>query len=293
MTDGSIRTVAVVGLGKMGRPIAANVASAGYSTVGWNRSRVAEVEGVRFCETAAEAVSDADVVLSVLATSDAFDAVFFGRSDELSVPVRRNAVIVDLATVAPRKATQNRMRFARHEINYVDAPMSGSTLAATNRALVFMVGADHASFERVSPLLGSLGAQAVHVGDVGTGMATKLVVNGVVHSLNTALAEAMDLATASGLDRATTYDILEAGAVGAPLTKYKRAQFVDDDTSVAFSIDLMAKDLHLISSHAAEIGASIPLTSVVSSIVAAAQGRGLGAEDMAAIRRGLTSASVR
>lgn len=281
-------SVAVVGLGHMGLPIASNVAAAGFDTTGWNRSRIDSAVDFKIASTLAEAVADVDVVVSVLATSAALESVFFDDGSVLPA-MKPGSIVIDSSTASPNDAREFAERFDRSGIRYIDAPMSGSTLAAATAQLVFMVGGDRDVVDEASPLLEVIGSRVVHVGAVGTGMATKLVVNSVVHSLNAALAEAIELASCAGLDLSTTYDVLEAGAVAAPLVKYKRSQFVDNDPTVAFSIDLMAKDLRLISDLADQVATSMPVSGQVSTLTTRAQRHGDGRLDMSSVRAHLTA----
>lgn len=123
-----------------------------------------------------------------------------------------------------------------------------------------------------------------HLGDVGAGATMKLVVNAMVHALNVSLSEAFVLALKAGLDRERVYDVLEASAVGAPFVHYKRTAFVDPaGAPVAFSLDLVAKDLRLISGLAADVGARMDQSDTNHRLVAEAVTAGLGERDMSAL----------
>jgi 3-hydroxyisobutyrate dehydrogenase-like beta-hydroxyacid dehydrogenase len=125
-----------------------------------------------------------------------------------------------------------------------------------------------------------------HLGAVGSGATVKLVVNSVIFALNAALSEALVLAERAGLDREATYDVLAAGAVGAPYVHYKRDAFLrPDETPVAFSLDLVARDHELIDALAESVGASMPLGYAAHALVAAAAAAGLGSQDMSAVAR--------
>ena len=134
-------------------------------------------------------------------------------------------------------------------------------------------------------MLESFAATIFHLGDVGSGAVMKLVVNSVIHAINAAVSEAFVLAEKAGLDRATTYDVLEASAVGAPFVKYKRPDFVDPESApVSFTLDLVAKDLDLIAHLADDVSAPMPQADATRALVARAiADAGLGDADMAAV----------
>jgi 3-hydroxyisobutyrate dehydrogenase-like beta-hydroxyacid dehydrogenase len=123
------------------------------------------------------------------------------------------------------------------------------------------------------------------VGEVSAGQAMKLAVNLVVHDLNAALAEALVLAENVGIAREDAYDVLADSVVAAPFVGYKRAAFLDPDTPVAMSLDLVRKDLRLIAELAADVGVAIEVTTAAEAVVEAACEAGHGSEDMAALSR--------
>jgi 3-hydroxyisobutyrate dehydrogenase/2-hydroxy-3-oxopropionate reductase len=147
-----------------------------------------------------------------------------------------------------------------------------------------MVGGDQAALDRVRPVLAVLGDTVVRVGGTGAGATMKLVVNSVLLGLNQAVAEGLVLAERAGLDRTTAYDVLAAGAVGAPFVRYKRDAFLDPDgTPVAFTLDLVAKDLGLARALAARVGARADQLAVNEAVAAEAVAHGFGDRDLAAV----------
>jgi 3-hydroxyisobutyrate dehydrogenase/2-hydroxy-3-oxopropionate reductase len=124
----------------------------------------------------------------------------------------------------------------------------------------------------------------IHVGPRGSGAAAKLAVNALVHGLNVALSEALVLAERAGVNRAIAYDVFASGAAGAPFVQYKRAAYENPEgTPVAFSLDLVAKDLELINALGQRVGAPLRQAEVGLSIVRAAIAAGLGEADLSAI----------
>ncbi len=137
-----------------------------------------------------------------------------------------------------------------------------------------MVGGDAADLDRARPALEALAKTIFHLGPLGTGAAMKLATNAVIFGLNGALSEGLVLAELAGIDRAAAYDVLAASAVGAPYVGYKRAAFLDPDgTPVAFSLDLAAKDLRLITAFAESLGLGVPQATVNLEVIRSASDR--------------------
>jgi 3-hydroxyisobutyrate dehydrogenase/2-hydroxy-3-oxopropionate reductase len=147
-----------------------------------------------------------------------------------------------------------------------------------------MVGGDVEALEKVRPLLDAVAARVLHMGAHGTAATMKLAVNAVVFALNQALSEALVLAEAAGVARESAYELFGASAVAAPFVHYKRAAFENpDDAPVAFSLDLVAKDMALVSDLATEVGARMDQHAVNQAVVREALRAGFGPRDMSAI----------
>jgi 3-hydroxyisobutyrate dehydrogenase/2-hydroxy-3-oxopropionate reductase len=147
-----------------------------------------------------------------------------------------------------------------------------------------MVGGDEAHLTRVRDVLNALAVRVIPVGARGAGAAAKLAVNALVHGLNVALSEALVLAERAGVERSVAYDVFASGAAGAPFVQYKREAYEDPEHAVvAFSLDLVAKDLELITGLGRRVGAPLDQAEVGLDIVRRAIGTGLGDADLSAI----------
>jgi 3-hydroxyisobutyrate dehydrogenase/2-hydroxy-3-oxopropionate reductase len=291
-------TVAVVGTGRMGGAMARAIAAAGHDVVLQNRTRercdpIAEAIGARIVDTPAEAAAAADVTITMLADDAAVGAVYAGP-DGLVEGAHEGGVLVDMSTVLPATIRSVEAAVRATGSGLLDAPVSGSVSLAQNGQLTLMVGGDEADLERARPILEAVAKTIFHLGPLGSGAAMKLAVNVVIFGLNGALAEGLALAEASGVDRALAYDIIAAGAAGAPYVGYKRAQFLDPGGSpVAFSLALTEKDLRLITETATAVGQPLPQTAVNLELVRAAAAS-LGADrDFAAVAGELRSRRAR
>ena len=247
----------------MGGAMAGRLCRAGFAVTVWNRTRataeaVAGPIGARVAATPREAVAAVDIVLSSLADDAAVKDVYTG----------------------PYGAA------------LLDAPVSGSVSFVEKGQLTVMVGGDPVALQRTRPVLDALSAKLFHVGDLGAGATMKLAVNALVHGINVALSEALVLAEKAGVTRSTAYDVFSAGAGAAPFVLYKRAAFEHpEETPVAFSLDLGAKDLDLILGLAARVAARMDQAVVNRATQRAAIAAGLGSRDISAIATFLRSRS--
>ena len=223
-----------------------------------------------------------------LADDKAVLSVYAGP-DGLAAGLRPGAVVLETSTIDPETVRMVQPLVAERDATLLDAPVSGSVPLVQRGELTFMVGGDSAALDKVRPTLDILAKQVFHVGDVGAGAIVKLSVNTVVHALNAALSEALVLAERAGVPRETTYEVFAASAIAAPFVGYKREAFVHPDTApVAFTLDLVAKDLELIQTLAERVGAPMRQTATTSRVVKAAIAAGLGEYDMSAIAQFLS-----
>jgi 3-hydroxyisobutyrate dehydrogenase-like beta-hydroxyacid dehydrogenase len=280
--------VAVVGTGRMGAAMAARLRRCGADVVVHNRTRskattVAAATGATVAETPREAASGADVVLVSLA-DDAACAEAYGGEDGIVAGLSASSVVADTSTVGPWTSRRLGALVGERDAGMLDAPVSGSVPVVERGELTVMVGGAADDLDRARPVLDLLAGRIVHVGPTGAGATMKLAVNSVVHALNQALTEALVLAERSGVDRRTAYGIFAASVVGGPFVQYKRAAFEDPDgTPVAFSLDLVAKDLDLVLELASQVGLTMQQAEVNRVAVAAAVEAGLGEQDMSAL----------
>jgi 3-hydroxyisobutyrate dehydrogenase-like beta-hydroxyacid dehydrogenase len=285
--------VALLGLGRMGAAMAARLRTADHEVTVWNRSESGYTRldkelasGARRpmrAPSAARAVLDAEVVFTVLADGPALQDVLFG-SGQAAAALLPGALVCDLATIGvdSAQATSSRLEAIGHQ--FVDAPVSGSVATVRAGDLLVMAGGPEAAVERVVPVLGAFANKIVRVGTSGSGQAMKLSVNSIVHALNAALAEGLVLAERGGVERDLALEVIASSAVAAPFVLYKRASFSDpDSTPVAFTVDLMRKDLALIQEFAENVHAPMPVSAAVGVVADAASVTGLGDHDMSEV----------
>jgi 3-hydroxyisobutyrate dehydrogenase/2-hydroxy-3-oxopropionate reductase len=286
--EGARMRVAVLGTGRMGGAMAATIAGAGHDVVLWNRDadkavRIGETIGAAVRATPAEAVAEAEVVVSSLADDGALISVYLGPGGVVE-GIGEGAVAVDTSTVDP--GSIERVGAAVDDAGgaFLDCPVSGSVSAVEAGSLTIMVGGDPVVAERVRPVLDALAARVIEVGPRGAGAATKLAVNDLVHALNVALSESLVLAERAGVDRSIAYEVFASGAPGAPFLHYKREAYErPDEATVAFSLDLVEKDLELITALGERVGAPLAQATTTLDIVRRANERGFGDRDLSAV----------
>jgi 3-hydroxyisobutyrate dehydrogenase-like beta-hydroxyacid dehydrogenase len=193
-------------------------------------------------------------------------------------------VLVDLSTVPPSTIRSLAPLARERGAGILDAPVSGSVSLAEAGQLTLMVGGEAADLERARPALEPLAKRIDHVGPLGSGAAMKLAVNAVIFGLNEGLSEALVLAEKAGIDRAVAYEVLASSAAGAPFVGYKRAAFLDpDSTPVAFALELAEKDLRLITALARELGTPVPQSETNLAVLRDAVARVGGKADFASV----------
>lgn len=273
----------------MGRPIATNIAKAGFPVVVYNRTRstaedfASEVAGVTIADSPAQAAAAADVVVTMLADEKALRAVY-GGPDGLLGGWAPGKIALDMGTTGPAGTAWLAEQVASAGGTAIDSPVSGAVKAAETAGLTLMVGGPVDVVDALRPLLESVSAAIYHLGGSGSGAVMKLAVNNVIYALGQAVSESLVLAERNGVDRAAAYDVFCNSAIAAPMVKYRQDNYVNPDTAVTqFALTLAAKDLRLITALADEVGAPMPQATVNLQTTDEAIDAGLGNHDMAAV----------
>jgi 3-hydroxyisobutyrate dehydrogenase/2-hydroxy-3-oxopropionate reductase len=260
----------------------------GFDLTLWNRDRgkaqsVASETGSDVALSAAEAASAADIVLTSLADDAALEEVYLG-ADGIVAGIEAGSVAVDTSTVHPATVVKVGEAVDSTGAGLIDCPVSGSVSTVESGMLTVMAGGDATLISRVEPLLETIAKRVIRVGGRGAGAACKLAVNGLVHGLNVALSEALVLAEKAGVDREKAYEVFSSGAGGAPFVEYKRDAYLHPEAAaVAFTLDLVAKDLDLITQLGSEVGAPMDQATTGLDIVNRAIESGLAGRDLSAI----------
>jgi 2-hydroxy-3-oxopropionate reductase len=280
-------TVAVIGLGIMGSPMAVNLVKAGYDVVGYNRSKAKTealvAQGGRAAESVADAVSAADVVVTMLPDSPDVEAVVLGE-EGLVAHTRPRSLWIDASTIRPDVSVRLAEVAARRAIRAVDAPVSGGEAGAIDASLSIMVGGSVDDVEVARPVLDAVGSTVVHVGPAGAGQTVKAANQLIVAGTIELVAEALVFLDAHGVDAEAAVKVLAGGLAGNRILDRKAAGMIAREFAPGFRVDLHHKDLGIVTSAAREAGVAIPLGAVVAQLMGALRARGHGSLDHSALR---------
>ncbi|MFN7644093.1 MAG: NAD(P)-dependent oxidoreductase [Burkholderiales bacterium] len=279
-------TIAFTGMGAMGTPMAENLLAAGFALRVWNRgpgrTDPFAARGATVCATPAEAVRGAAFVVSMVADDEATRQVMLGEHGVVAAAAP-GTTIVDSSTNTPAMVREVSRAAAARGVHHVDAPVSGSIAQARGRELVFMVGGPRSAFDAAQALFAAMGRMSRHMGDSGAGATFKLINNMLSGTMNAALAEAMSVALAAGLDPEAVRELLGEGAAGSRLVKTKIPKMAAGDFSPQFQLGLMEKDLRYFLGLAQELDRPAPVAALVRSQMQAARRAGLGTQDVSAL----------
>ncbi len=274
--------VAFVGLGRMGQRMAAHVVRAGHETVVWNRSpgRADSLLalGAREADTVAAAVSDAEIVVMMLADPASSRAVL----EEVVSAAPPATLVIDATTVGPDDARDLGALAEKHGLRFVDAPVAGTVGPAESGTLGSFVGGGDVDVAAARPVieLWCDPQRVLHLGPTGTGNALKLVVNMTIGIVAAGAGEALRLAGDLGVDRDRALAALAAGPLGWVIAQKGAQIAAGDHSDVAFSLDLLVKDLGLAVDAASR---ELPVTQAARDLAALAAADGRGADDYAAV----------
>ena len=290
--SGSVNT-AVLGTGIMGSAMARNLAAAGLSTTGWDRSEQAVAPllaaGARAAGSAAEAVRDAGVVITMLSTAEVVESVVFGEG--VAEAFARGAVWAQMGTIGVAAIAEiaGRLGRLRPDVLLVDAPVSGSKGPAEAAQLLILASGPPAAEALLAPVFAAIGRKTVWLGPAGQGSRMKLVVNAYMSVLIEGVAEALELAGRLGVDPAGVAQAIEGGPLDAPIADAKLHKMQAGDFAAEFPLEWALKDVDL--AIAAAGGDRLPLLQALSGQWHAAVQAGHGREDVSAARLALAQAS--
>ena len=279
-------TVGFIGLGIMGGPMAANLVKAGFDVIGYNRGpeptrRLVE-QGGRGADSLAEAVRDADVVVTMLPDSSDVEAVALGE-DGIYAHAKPGTLHLDMSSIRPDVATQVAEAGKERGIRVLDAPVSGGEQGAIDATLSIMVGGDQNDFADARPVLEAVGRTVVHVGPVGAGQTVKAANQLIVAGTIELVAEAIVFLEAYGVDMEAAIKVLAGGLAGNAILERKAPGMLARDFTPGFRIELHHKDMGIVTSAAREAGVVVPLGAVVAQLIASLKAQGDGGLDHSAL----------
>ena len=280
-------SIAFIGTGVMGAPIARHLAAAGHTLTVFNRTRVkaeawVAANGGTVADTPAAAAHGKDAVITCVGNDADLAQVTLG-SDGAFAAMRGDAVFIDHTTVSADIARQ--LASAR-ELS-VDAPVSGGQAGAENGKLSIMCGGSAEALAKAEPLMAAYALRIVHVGAAGAGQQTKMVNQIAIAGVLQGLSEALRFAQASGLDLQKVFEAISGGAAQSWQMVNRWQTMADDEFDFGFAVDWMRKDLGLALDEARRNGSSLPLAATVDQYYAEVQKMGGGRQDTSSLVRRL------
>jgi 3-hydroxyisobutyrate dehydrogenase-like beta-hydroxyacid dehydrogenase len=281
-------SVGFVGLGSMGGRMVQRLLAGGHRVTGWNRSAV-KVEGLAEkgmarAPTPREAAEGADVVLSIVTDTAAVEQVASGE-EGIIAGLRPGAVYADMSTIAPDASRALAERVAERGASMLDAPVSGSIATLEAGQLAIMVGGSEEAYERILPVLHSIGPKVTRIGDNGQALQMKVAVNLALVVQVTGFCEGVALAEKGGIPREAAVEAMLNSVVASPVLGY-RGPFILDGRmpEVAWAdVDLQQKDLLLALETGRRLGVPLPTAAASNELLNACRGLGIGHHDFVVV----------
>ena len=289
-------TIAFIGLGIMGSPMACHLARAGHTVIGYNRSPEKAEALVEAGGTAAEsieqAVKDADVVATMVPDSPDVQNVLLADNGVFA-HAQPGTLVIDFSSIRPDVTAELGRLGAERGLRLIDAPVSGGEPGAKNATLSIMVGGSDEDFARAKPILETVGKTIVHVGPNGAGQTVKAANQLIVAGNIELLAEALTFLAAYGVDMQAAVEVLGGGLAGSAVLDQKAPKMLARNFDPGFRIELHHKDLGIVAAAAREAGVIVPLGAVVAQLMASAVVNGEGGLDHSALLLGVERLSGR
>ena len=283
--------IAFLGLGVMGGPMAGHLAKAGHEVCVYNRTTVkaklwVETYGGHYADSPAEAVIDAEFVCACVGNDDDIRAVTIGENGAFG-HMAKGAVFIDHTTASADVARALDEAARQTGFSFLDAPVSGGQAGAENGALTIMVGGTEEDFTQAEDVMRCYGAKVTLMGPSGAGQLTKMVNQICIAGLVQGLSEALNFGQKAGLDMERALDVISGGAAQSWQMVNRGHTMVKDEFDFGFALDWMRKDLRICFAEAAQNGADLPVTEIVSKFYDELSEQGFGRNDTSALIRRL------
>ena len=281
-----MKKIAFLGLGIMGSGMCKRLIGAGFELTVFNRSperaEALRPLGVKVARTPREAVSETDASITMLGDPASVKEVILDKSGVLE-GIRPGASHIDMTTVDPNTSRRLWNAFYQKGSHFIEAPVTGSKLAAEKGELVIMAGGEEEDLRRVMPVLEPLSKAVIYMGDPGKGSLMKLINNLAMAGAMEAFFEGFTLGRKGGLAADRILQVLYQSALGSPLLKMKGEAVRNRDFETHFSLKHMAKDIRLAVTEGKRLEAPLPVTSVVDGLFDLARSEGLDDFDFSAL----------
>jgi 3-hydroxyisobutyrate dehydrogenase-like beta-hydroxyacid dehydrogenase len=273
-----------VGLGVMGGGIARRLLDAGHTVTGWNRTREKAEPlldaGMEWADSPREAAERSEIVFTMVTNTAAVKAVTDGP-DGILAGLAPEKVYVDMSTASPENSRELAARVAELGAHMLDAPVSGSVITLEQGKLAVMVGGDEATFERVRPVLETIGPKVFHVGPNGSAVTIKIASNLQLAVQMLAFSEGVLIAEKSGIPREKAVEVLLGTVIASPMVTYRGPFVLGQPEEAWFDVNMMQKDMNLALELGRQFDIPLPTTAITNELLTAARGMGLSHKDFA------------
>jgi len=256
--------IAFLGLGIMGRPMAANLVKAGHEVTVWNRTPKS-LEGAQTAATPAEAAREAEVVWMCVADTKAVESILFGP-DGVEASLGPGMTVVDSSTIAPQSTRQFAERVRARGGEFVDAPVTGSKIGAESAQLLFIVGGPEETVSDLDPLFMSMGRKVIRVGETGAGESAKIGMNLMIATMFQGFAEALALTGKLGVEPEVLVELIKSSMIRSGVLDYKAGFVLSEDWTPNFPLRLMLKDIRLMLEAGEQQAVQLPALKAVEKI---------------------------
>lgn len=282
------QTIAFIGLGVMGSPMAGHLAKAGHQVTVFNRTPekasqwVAKYPNHQSAATPAEASANADLVFMCVGKDDDVREVVTGEQGILKT-LKTGCIIIDHTTASATLAKEMAAACQKQQISFLDAPVSGGEQGAINAQLTIMVGGDETAYNKAKPTMQVLAKAVTYMGETGAGQMTKMVNQICIGGLIQALAEGLNFAEKAGLDQQKVMDVISLGAAGSWQMANRHKTMIADDYEHGFAVDWMRKDLAICLDQARKLNTQLPITALIDQFYGDVQQLGGGRWDTSSL----------
>lgn len=281
-----MKKIGFIGLGTMGAPMASNLLKQGYEVTVYNRtiakSESLVTQGATVATTPRKAIEGVNTVITMVSDDNSIRAIYEGE-DGVLAGLKAGMTIIDCSTISPSLVKQLAEQVTAKGASFLDAPVTGSSPAAIDGTLVFMIGGTEEVLAKEQDIFDCLGKKTLHMGPNGSGAVAKLAHNTIVGINNLALAEGFAIAAKSGLPADSFLELVQLGSAGSKAAELKGNKIINHDFTNQFSLALMLKDLKLASALTDGSGIPTPMLNVAKSLFQAGQTEGYGDDDLSSV----------
>ncbi len=278
-----METIGFIGLGNMGSKIVGRLLKAGYTVIGYNRTKEKASPliklGMQWAESPCDVIKACHITLMSLTNDNALSAMLDGEQGILSA-IKKGKLLVDMSTVSPNFSRAMADKIAAKQGHVLDSPISGNPLMVEKGLVTIMVGGDQTEFTRAKPILESIGSKVFYVGENGQALILKLAINISLAVQFYAFSEGMLLIEKSGVDMKKAIEIMQQSAIGSPGIQQRAPFILTPPEQPLFSIKLMQKDLLLALEQGRQLGVPLLNAALTNEALTTACGQNFGNEDL-------------